>query len=896
MGLLQRRIRHAVLHVVAHPRLTLLIAGIFLAASVTLSLTRLGISSDENKLFSTKVKFFRDFLEFQDKFPENDALYVIVEPTDQNKIPPVRDWTRVADELADGLRALPDAVEAVDTHIPVEKMGSQGILFADDAKVKESFTEFKRFTALIQLFAEKPSLVQSRLLGSNAVERFLTAFTIQLSTAPAEPTMAPLLGIIADSWLTALQHPSTTLTPGHGLPDFVALDADDPQGLGYYYIPDESDPKKHLLLVRVYPKTDYASLTSISQTVESIRRVINETGKRYPQFTFSTTGRPALSADEMTITDRDSNRAEIVALSIVFIVMALVLSSIWLALAAELSLAVGIGWTFGWATLAVGELNLLSIVFLIALIGIGMDYLVQILTAYRREAQRRVRAQAIWARVFISVGPPINTACMGAAGAFLVSALTDFRGAAHLGIIAGGGLLLCLLAGYTVLPALLTLFPPKLRMIDAAERYAGTPAPIGGWRLLFPIAWISALIVGAIFFAPRTRFNPNLLDLQAPDTLAMKPIRKLQLWSAVVLSKDLKQLRLARDAIANSPLIADTDSVLDAFDNYQWLQSHKSELPPIAWSAPAAVIANDLPSIASKADGLATRLAAAFPASDSPAVLRHFADALRTTPNPDPTAERLSEWQSAFVGQLHGLVDGITPPPPDIAALPAELRSHYVSDYKSDPGDYALYITPRGDLWKQENLEPFVRDLDTRLAHIPGLTVTGVAPEIYHTTNAIRIAFYKATAYAIGLIFILVLIDLRNLRQTLLAISVLALGLPMLVALMGLFHIDWNFANFFGLPILIGAGHEYGVFLVHRYREAAHDPRRFWRHRDASDRALLLCAFVTSSSFGFFWALGHHRGLKSLGLVMAIGTACIYMAAVLVVRPILLWQLHRQKA
>jgi len=42
--------------------------------------------------------------------------------------------------------------------------------------------------------------------------------------------------------------------------------------------------------------------------------------------------------------------------------------------------------------------------------------------------------------------------------------------------------------------------------------------------------------------------------------------------------------------------------------------------------------------------------------------------------------------------------------------------------------------------------------------------------------------------------------------------------------------------------------------------------------------------------------LGHHRGLRSLGLVMAIGTACIYLAAVLVLRPLLLWRLGRRKA
>jgi predicted RND superfamily exporter protein len=142
---------------------------------------------------------------------------------------------------------------------------------------------------------------------------------------------------------------------------------------------------------------------------------------------------------------------------------------------------------------------------------------------------------------------------------------------------------------------------------------------------------------------------------------------------------------------------------------------------------------------------------------------------------------------------------------------------------------------------------------------------------------------------------VLVWIDLRRVGDTLAAISVLALGLPMLVALMGLFGVNWNFANFFGLPILIGAGHEYGVFLVHRYREALREPhRRAWGRWDVADRALLLCAFVTSSSFGFFFLLARHQGLKSLGLVMALGSLCIYLAGLVVLRPLLKWRLARR--
>jgi len=140
---------------------------------------------------------------------------------------------------------------------------------------------------------------------------------------------------------------------------------------------------------------------------------------------------------------------------------------------------------------------------------------------------------------------------------------------------------------------------------------------------------------------------------------------------------------------------------------------------------------------------------------------------------------------------------------------------------------------------------------------------------------------------------------------------VLALGLPMLLLLMWVWRAlpvwhgeslealsgipsSWNFANFFGLPILIGAGHEYGVFMVHRYKETLHDPRRVWRRWDVSDRALLLCAIVTSCSFGFLM-LARHRGLASLGWVMAVGSASIYLATVLVLRPVLHWRLHHRK-
>jgi len=786
-------------------------------------------------------------------------------------------------------------------------LGAQGLLFDSPARVREARASAPQFAQLIKIWASPPGPLES-LAGTTPSERFLRL----TSAAPDRAKVAPLVGLIADTWRQTLSQTRPT-APDHSVattngasalpeyraagsqgvvvPDLAKLEATDPSRLGYYYVPDASDPARHILLVRIYPRNDYNSLTAACAGIDAIRAAMAEVQKGFPEFEFGLSGRPVLEADEMRTTDTDSHRSEVLALLTVFLGLLVMLQSLGLALAAEGALLIAIGWTFGWATLSVGRLNLLSIVFLIALIGIGMDYLVQILTRYRSEAARRGSPETIWHGVFRHVGPPINTACFGAAGAFLVSLLTEFRGAAELGIIAGVGLLLCLLAGYTVLPALLTVFPVKVPPDVAMPIAPDAVQPAVGWTwIIGPILWIAAVCA----MAPqmhKARFDSNLLNLQAKNLPSVQLVRSLPTWSAVELSTDLDLLGRVRDALANSPTVASTESLLDARDNQLWLHQHAADLPKIEWITPGQVTPQQLAGIADAAQAAAHKLGpgdAAKSLLDVADMINHATAARRAE-----MAKQLTAWQRAFVERLGQTWSQYDPPTLNPAALPPELRKHFITD----DGVIALYIYPKGDLWHQAQMTEFVKDIETRIAQVPGAPPpTGIAINIYHSTDAIRRAFYHATTYALILIALLVWIDLRDIRLTLLAISVLGLGLPMLVAMMGLLDVRWNFANFFALPILIGAGHEYGVFLVHRYVEARRDPRRIWVAWDVSDRALLLCAFVTSSSFAFFWLMGHHQGLRSLGLVMAMGIASIYLSAVVVLRPVLLWNLAHTRS
>ena len=897
MGVVQRRLVKGVLWIVARPKLTLAVAAVVLATASIYARQRLSVSTDQNDLFSPKVKFFADYLHFDRLFPENQATYVVVEPSDVKHPPPVGQWVDLADRIAAKLRSMPKYIDLgkVEEKVPLLTPQAPGILFEDSQKLESDVEQLRDFLPLVGLWGESPSLL-TRVLGRTTFERFLGGMSLR----QPDPQMVQFIAAMADSWRMAVASQTQVRVP-----DLLSIGADDPSQLGYFYFPDAdpADPPHNLLIIRLYERENQSGLTSSADTIDTIRNAVADVATAFPQFIVGLTGRNVLDADENRTTDQDGRRSEIVALIVVFLGLVALLRSVWLALVAEISLAVAIGWTFGWATLTVGRLNLLSTVFLIALIGIGMDYLIQILAAYRRESRRYIRPSAIWSRVFRYVGPPVNTACFGAAGAFLVSALTNFKGASELGIIAGGGLLLCLVSGYTVLPALLVLFPARIKPYPTSARYGAAPKRTPR-RLLLPCLWGLMLIAG-IHFMQRNNFDPNLLDLQAPNLPSVKLIRKLQSWQAVVLSPDLNVLRLVRNAVNGLPTVSGTESILTALDNNQWLRTHASQMAKIDWVQPPAIEPSDLPSIAGKARGLASHLQSSTTQPASPETsqattsLSAFADAITASGADGPaTARSLSQWQEKFVEELKRILSMLDPPPLEVQNIPPSLRTHLASTIDQPPGQhmYALYIEPKEDMWKRENLERFERQVEKAVGSVPGApAVTGITSDIFHTTSNIEDAFMQATAYALCLIFLLVFIDLRNLEHTLIAVSVLALGLPMLLALMGLFNVRWNFANFFGLPILIGAGHEYGVFMMHRYKEAIQDPRRVWRRWDPSDRALLLCAFVTSTSFGFFWAFAHHLGLRSLGLVMAVGTACIYLATIMVVRPLLTWRLERRR-
>jgi hypothetical protein len=89
------------------------------------------------------------------------------------------------------------------------------------------------------------------------------------------------------------------------------------------------------------------------------------------------------------------------------------------------------------------------------LIGLAIDFGVHLITRYEEELRHGQTSAMALTKAMMFTGQGIFVAALTTAGAFLAMALTHFKGIQEMGIICGGGLLVCFIPMMTMLPALL---------------------------------------------------------------------------------------------------------------------------------------------------------------------------------------------------------------------------------------------------------------------------------------------------------------------------------------------------------------------------------------------------------------------------------------------------------
>ena len=134
---------------------------------------------------------------------------------------------------------------------------------------------------------------------------------------------------------------------------------------------------------------------------------------------------------------------------------------------------------------------------------------------------------------------------------------------------------------------------------------------------------------------------------------------------------------------------------------------------------------------------------------------------------------------------------------------------------------------------------------------------------------AVKKNLWKLLLPMAALILLSLWLAFRRLTEIIFSLGILALSGFCLLAVMRLCGWQWNLLNLMALPLILGTGVDYSIFMQLTLRRCHGDLQM--AHR-AVGRALLLCGGTAIAGFGSL-GLSSNAGMSSLGRVCAVGIA-----------------------
>ena len=146
-------------------------------------------------------------------------------------------------------------------------------------------------------------------------------------------------------------------------------------------------------------------------------------------------------------------------------------------------LALGIFWTTGMTGFILHRLNIMTAMYMVALVGLGVDYAIHLMTSYVQERDGGLDFLPALEAAFIKSGRGIVTGAMTTAAAFYALLLAESEMVRELAVVAGTGILCELAAMMLLIPAILGLRQKRLGQEGRSRSHAqSTPAGSFGLR------------------------------------------------------------------------------------------------------------------------------------------------------------------------------------------------------------------------------------------------------------------------------------------------------------------------------------------------------------------------------------------------------------------------------
>ncbi|MGE5186883.1 MAG: efflux RND transporter permease subunit [Acidobacteriota bacterium] len=538
--------------------------------------------------------------------------------------------------------------------------------------------------------------------------------------------------------------------------------------------------------------------------------------------------------------------SSIVTALLVALVLALYFRSATLLVLLVVTIGTATAVAFGAAAITIGHLNAAT-AFLGAIIaGNGVNYGILLIARYLEE-RRGHEVEDSLARAIVGTLRPTAVASLGASIAYGSLAATSFKGFADFAVIGAIGMLLCWMATFALLPALM------VRWGRDTHNFVGEPF-VGRWlvRLLgfrsastvCGVALLLAFFAGAVVsrYVAADPFEYNIKKLRSEGEAAVDAREWMKLSDDTFGRGYAGRTYIAADRAEQVPKIVDA--------------LHRRD-PDKRVIGSVASILDVVP------DHQQDKLVVL-------GEIRHLLD--------DPALADLDDKERAELAELR--------PPDDLGRvtvdmLPANIRDELTEKDGRVGLIVSIHTANSLDEWNGHDLIKFateVRRLD--LGGGETVTTSGASVIFADIVESIERDGPLVTGIAAGGLILMVWLLVGRNRRAVAVLAATAAGSLLMIATCALAGLKVNFLDFVALPITLGLGVDYAINVAHRHdHEQIPDPITTLR---TSGSAVFVCSLTTIIGYGSL-LVSDNRAIKGFGTASLIGEiTCVLTALVLV--------------
>ncbi len=846
------------------------VAAWVLLAAAGLAAAALWLKVDTNpaRMINPELEFRRDYERLIAAFPQLDNNFVvIVEASD----PDLAHASALA--VVQSFRARPDLFSFVFAPALSPMFEVYGPLWAEPEQLEKLTRKVREAAPVLRMLADRPDV------------EGLAAFVAAMKPAVLAGRALPFL----KDFLDRVRATVTAAVKGELLVfDWRALGGD--------VRPDR--PTRYIVVVK--PELDFTALDPAAAAMEEARRIVTD-----PENTSAgrvrmwLTGEAAMNAEEFETVTGGAALAGLASLVIVTLVMVFGLPAKRLVLPALALILAGFAVNAGFATVAVGSLNMISVAFAVLFIGLGVDYAVHFLLRWAEEADGGTARAIPVVTAARDIGPALSLAAITTILGFLAFTPTDFTGMAQLGVIAAGGIAIALAGTLTLVPAVLRWLPVPRRWLDgeAALRRPRRPHRLAEHLRTAVTVIVFLLAAASLFLLPQVRFDGDPVNLKDPDSPSVIAFNRLLhddpgvVYALSALAPDGPEAKALARRLVKLAEVKEARTVESFLPKEQ--DRKRAILRTMQDVLPQRVRVDrmlDTERRLRALSGMVRDLQAMERADAAPLDLRRAAGDLRRAvelflAEQGGDAQAVSRLDAALFVRF----------PEMVAQLRALADAPRITVDSMDPGLWAWYVAPDGR-WRVE-VVPEGALADEAAMRRFAVAVRSVAPhatgapvEIVGAGDVVSSAMLTATLVALFVVTSVTALVMRSALLTLLVLAPIVLAALLLAGYTVIFDAPFNFANVIVIPLLLGLGVDSAIHYVHRARHLRSGGAVA---SSSTPRAVTVSALTTIGSFGTLW-ITPHRGMSSMGELLTVSVALTLLTTLVVLPRLIDWTMNRK--